>query len=485
MMIHAAKHYTIRIWIAAFAGAVAGMIILPPFSRFFSTQWMVLPVILGIIAAYYVAGRLFEWIGTGKIERLMKEALVWERAGMVIDVEEAFREAAALLDSYLFSPFSRKRLSEKLMQKQARHYLSKADEDSASRQFISSYLNKYPEDKKTAETWIGRILNHKVLTDNDRDISALIGDTYPDNPLVQMSLVQLCVSEQRTDFHAIETYRRAIRLCGKELDPLILKIADLFLQQGRADELSLKVYLMAFLKSDDKKELLKGLAACVFWVGKNHLTEPWLAKAEKILEHIDAPTRESMRSGFRKEYAPIGETEKIQSEKRKSPSIADIVYMFHLSADRAFQRATAWGRRLKHRVMRAAASKTARTRAKWGLMTGFAFAIGLLVINTALHISGDFKKKEQTEPPVVVESVDPFTLQVAAYLKAEDARRYVQSLKDKGINAYLTQASGAKRKWFQVRVSHFKTKADARAYGDTLKTGKVIEDYYVANYKRP
>jgi len=61
----------------------------------------------------------------------------------------------------------------------------------------------------------------------------------------------------------------------------------------------------------------------------------------------------------------------------------------------------------------------------------------------------------------------------------------VQQLKDQGLDAYWTRASGSSKTWYQVRISHFKTKAEARAVGEDLKTRQLIGDYYVANYKRP
>ena len=74
---------------------------------------------------------------------------------------------------------------------------------------------------------------------------------------------------------------------------------------------------------------------------------------------------------------------------------------------------------------------------------------------------------------------------VAAYLKEEDAKRYVKQLTDNGMDAYWTRASGGGKNWYQVRISHFKTKSEAKAFGETLKTRGVIDDYYVANYNRP
>ncbi len=66
-----------------------------------------------------------------------------------------------------------------------------------------------------------------------------------------------------------------------------------------------------------------------------------------------------------------------------------------------------------------------------------------------------------------------------------DARRYVDQLKGQELDAYWTRASGSNKTWYQVRISHFKTKAEARTVGEDLKTRQLIGDYYVANYKRP
>jgi septal ring-binding cell division protein DamX len=86
---------------------------------------------------------------------------------------------------------------------------------------------------------------------------------------------------------------------------------------------------------------------------------------------------------------------------------------------------------------------------------------------------------------VVAPVTDPFTLQVAAYLKEDDAQRYADQLKGQGLDAYWTRASGSGKTWYQVRIAHFSTKAEARMVGEDLKTRGLIGDYYVANYKRP
>jgi len=111
--------------------------------------------------------------------------------------------------------------------------------------------------------------------------------------------------------------------------------------------------------------------------------------------------------------------------------------------------------------------------------------LAVFVVNTARHLLQSQPTVEEIETPQVVEVTDPFTLQVAAYLKTEHAEKYVQQLKAQSLDAYWTVAQSATRKWYQVRVSHFADKDSARAYGEDLKAKGIIDDFYVANYQRP
>ena len=112
----------------------------------------------------------------------------------------------------------------------------------------------------------------------------------------------------------------------------------------------------------------------------------------------------------------------------------------------------------------------------------------VLMINTAVHLipTKETPPLEPTpEQPKEIVVTDPFTLQVAAYLKVEHAEKYVASLKELGLDAYYTEAKGTKSHWYQVRISHFPNKDAARAHGEALKIKGIIDDFYVANYEEP
>jgi len=113
-------------------------------------------------------------------------------------------------------------------------------------------------------------------------------------------------------------------------------------------------------------------------------------------------------------------------------------------------------------------------------------ALGVIffVVNTLEHLIKTKREASPEKPPVQEVVANRFTIQVAAYLNAEHATRYVEHLKKLGLDAYWKEAQGAKKKWYQVRVSHFPDKASARDYGEALKSKGIIDDFYVANYQR-
>jgi len=79
---------------------------------------------------------------------------------------------------------------------------------------------------------------------------------------------------------------------------------------------------------------------------------------------------------------------------------------------------------------------------------------------------------------------DPYTLQVAAYLKSEYALKFVDDLKQRGYDAYWIETASGGKTWYQVRIARFPDPQSARDFGARLKQKGIIEDFYVTNYTR-
>jgi len=79
---------------------------------------------------------------------------------------------------------------------------------------------------------------------------------------------------------------------------------------------------------------------------------------------------------------------------------------------------------------------------------------------------------------------DPYTLQVAAYIRQEGALKLVDDLKRRGVDAYSSETASGGKVFYQVRISHFPDQQSARDFGRSLKAKGLIEDFYVTNYVR-
>ena len=75
----------------------------------------------------------------------------------------------------------------------------------------------------------------------------------------------------------------------------------------------------------------------------------------------------------------------------------------------------------------------------------------------------------------------PYTIQVAAFLSLPHAKNYTNKLKKTGLTARYVKVEGKNKTWFLVRISEFKDKSSAAAYGQQLKREGLIKDFFVAN----
>ena len=120
---HAFKHLAVRLWTSLLIGALTSLVVLPPLAGAMGPGLMIVPAILLIGMAFWAVGLAFAALGRRRLNRLIGEATVWERAGMVREARQALTRAEATVDSYYFSPFSRKPLAGRLLAQLARFQL--------------------------------------------------------------------------------------------------------------------------------------------------------------------------------------------------------------------------------------------------------------------------------------------------------------------------------------------------------------------------
>lgn len=473
----ALRHLSLRLWITAFAGGLAGVIVLPWWQRLFNLEGILIPVALLLIAAFMSTGWVLDKVGLIFLRRLVNEAAVWEQAGMTVEAEAAYQRAMGLFDSFWFSPLQRRRRTPWFTARLARFYLGQSLRNSYADALVKGYLLKHPDDADVASAWLEQLLNRKHHTQIDHEAAARIGEALVDDLRIQQLLVEFYLGNSRVDFHAVKTYQRVWQHWQPLPEGLLKPLLGLLLQEGWLTHWTLQVYLEAL--NQGHQEALEGLAGCACWLHPTTENRPNLQAAKIALAKYDAEEIASLARRFKPVQPVKAGARPRPSEKRvtgrpideKGPPIAD-------KLNRA---AKQWGA-LAIKYGQAMLAIVFTRRAAIGITIGAVVMVMVVVGRQMIKAP-----VEPPEPVVPVETPlpvkDPFTIQVAAYLKIDDAQHFVDQLKQHGLDAFWTEATSANRKWYQVKVSHFATKDQAMQFGQELKSKGLIDDYYVANYK--
>ena len=479
------KHLAIRLWTSLTIGSLFALMVLPPFAGAIGPDWMIVPGLVMLMIAFWVTGMVFAAMGRRRLERLLGEAAVWDRAGMAREARQALSRAVATVDSFFFSPMSRKIPADRLLAQMAQFQLAQTAPEPSTDAVVGAYLNHFPGDRNAAVKWLDGVLAGRTLSQQSHEIAVGIGAAHSNDLTIQQKLAQFYLAERRCDFAALQTYQHVMDGEAQLNNDLLRDIADLFALQSRADNLALKVYLGAYERGHGDPRLLSGIAACRRSIHSSPEVQPLLQRADAALAGIDAADCNRLANDFMPEIPAASPSPRIKRPRIELPAVGPIIHNILVRSTGLASTLAAVSRHLWRNARSWISSKAAKLTLKWAGLGLLIMGLAWLVINTAMHLTVISKTAEPMPEPVVAPITDPFTLQVAAYLKEADARRYVDQLTAQGLDAYWTRATGSSKTWFQVRISHFKTKAEARAFGEDLKARRLIGDYYVANYKRP
>ncbi|MEJ2099325.1 MAG: SPOR domain-containing protein [Desulfobacterales bacterium] len=479
------KHIAIRIWLTAILGGLASLWLLPSFQMGIGLQWTPLPVALIMIIAFLLIGWVSNHWGVGMVERLVREAGVFERDGMLSEAEAKFRHALAVFDSFLISPVVKKQEADALMARVARFYVARAAKSYESEAFLEAYLQSNPEDEEVAENWIEQLESRGGLKEEHQELAYLIGSAQGNNRIIQAALARYYLLMERTDFPALQTYRR-VSTFDEQLPPgFIDNLAHLLLREKRIDDWALEIYLRAIGENDLRSEILRGIAACARWLAPTERNKSLLQKAYSCLEGIDAAEVEKMCTGF-KPPIPTDTGKAVERPDRKKPSFLSAAGAVLQTFYEDISALPVWAlRRIRFAGRWVMQSKKAKRVFSGLMVAGLTAGVIVLVINTVGHLVKSETPVAQKIEKAPEQITDPFTLQVAAYLEPAYAKSYVEKLKEEGLDAYWREAISANKKWYQVRISHFADKKSARDFGESLKARGTIDDYFVANFVAP
>jgi hypothetical protein len=456
--------------------------LLPGFSAMAGIDWIVLPAFAILIGAYFLIGRLMNRMGSRKIEHLLQEATSWERAGMDKEAQKSFAKAMALVDGFLMSPRQNQRQGARLLSTLTHYYLSQSSLGPRADATVMAYLSAQPQDSEAALRWLQSVMEEEAYVRDHHDLAQLIANAQPQHQVLQQLIGRYFLAAARTDYAALQVYRRVLGQAGPQAEELALTLGEIFLGQGRRDEWALEIYLAAGRMHPERETWRKALVGCLDAVRETEQSRPFLQQAKKALAGLDAQVLQTLRRDFVRPRA-VSDDEPPMAQRRPVKKIGQRLSAGWMALIILARRTIGALGSMGHRLILVQHLKSWLKRA---CMAGLAVGLGIFLASTLSHLkqSRPLPEQKATTEPAPPPVSDPFTLQVAAYFKQEDAQHFVERLKANGLDAYFTEALSGQKKWYQVRVSHFPDQETARRYGESLKAKRIIDDFYVANYKR-
>ena len=479
----AIRHYSVRLWGAVLIGIALNLLVLPWWQRAWGGQWLIAPAAGLLIVVFVALGWGMNRFGEMLLKRRFREASVWERAGLVPETRSAFEQAAALFDSFWLSPSRRLAVGRWVSSRVARFHLAAPVPGYPSRSLVAGHLVRFADDETVAESWLDKQLTLEDHLPEEYAAAAAVADALADHDRIQWRLFQFFLKEDRADFSALKTYQRVWEERSSFPETLLADLARLLLARNQLNDWCLQVYLRAY--EAGVLVCLEGIGAAVRWLPENIDNAHDLASARLLVEDLSQEQLETLtekfeavwqRTALKRHQGPVG----LKHAGRRLAGAAATLLRW---GERGGQKTGQW-LRLATGMFRQPSA------AFWKAGLGvIGVALLVLVVWIWRPWPTDIHDARPLQAPPTVEALapittDPFTIQVAAYLKPEDAEGYVQTLKSKGLDAFSTRATSAQRVWYQVKVSHFPTKTQAQQYGDQLKSKGLIDDFYVANYKQ-
>jgi hypothetical protein len=476
------RHMAVRLWLTGLAGGLFCLMLLPAWERIFGLHWLALPAVVILSAFFAAAGWIMNRLGIALARRQVNEATAWERAGMIHEAETGFQRSAAFFDSFWLSPFFRRNKTRWLYGVLAKFHLSQFPGTPHTRSLAASYLKHYPQDRLVAETWLEGLVSRDQCSDQEHEAAARVAEALGHHAPIQLLLMQFFMANGRIDFDAQLIYRQSWKEQQSLETQQVHELARLLLHESIINPWTFQVYLKAYQTGMD--DALAGVAAGLHLVPVGEEGRRDLATAQQLVAGQDAEKIQNLGAGFKPpetepaHSAPVGV---FRIWKPLVPGMVKTAETFLSAVLRPFRVIYASG-----------CGRLAGLKPRYllcGLGVCGACGLALLIIMAGRQSRAPSPAPERD--PGVMASVenkavitDPFTIQVAAYLKAQDAQHIVDQLNGQKLDAFWTQATGTNRTWYQVKVSHFPTREAAQRYGRDLKAGGLIDDFFVANYTK-
>jgi SPOR domain len=424
----------LRLWIVVLLAPPVCFYLLPMISTVFPGVHPAVPGGILLMSLGVGVGLALDFMGRARLESLMKEGEIWERAGVFSRAEKTYENAVRIYDSSLVSCLFAKKIGIRLAGTLARFSLTAGIERPYLTLASAVYLRSSPGDEILAILWLERLKKKGGAESIEQEVLTALANIH-------------------------YTHQR-----------LVILLADVLLDLGRMDYSAKRVYKTLL----DDPEL-----------GQNIKTD----FQEKIHGLIGIPQAQEGESAENIGNTGLDRVVFTSPDRgdSKTQNLKSALSLLKRFPDLVRQGGIGLGAALGfciHSLRRAIVWVKKRERVRFYIRAG---AMGVLsvwllffMVSTISHILTG-RAKEKHPPLIEIQVPKPFTIQVAAYLKQIHADRYAAILKQKGIAPIITKVEGGGKTWYVVKISEFPDKVSAAAFGEKLKAEKIIDDFFVSN----
>ena len=464
------RHLAVRIWISIFLWIFIAIWILPALQTIIGIRWLIIPAFLLFWGIFMLTGLIMKHIAYARIDRLLKDIRIWERAGMVAETERALNHAVAFFDSFLLSSGSRNPYYDKLLTRAAQHRIARGGKLIALDRWVLSYLDRFPEDQDAAQIWLQSALKLDNLPPEHFDLIGKLSKRQPENQGLQQLLGRGYLSEGRADYEALQVYRRILTANGYSDSNFLNQLAHVLAVEGVSDEWALRIFLKAYPNSPDSPHLLKGILACIQNIGDHEHNRNLLIRArdliaEKTLRQSDPiepePTFQALQPTKKmaiptpEKTLPFSESDtrlvptklvatKFLSKKQPQRQSAFHVQIWH-AARRTLDALVYPFQKLFLKGSKILILKKSTGLLRWGGVGALCAGIVFFVLN-GLFLDSLDHPADRLPPAPLEEKTKPYTIQVAAFMSMGDAKEYIQKLREQDLNVYMTEANRYNKK---------------------------------------
>lgn len=378
-------------------------------------------------------------------------------------LSQAYREYSKL---YL-GLHARSRAAQEIYEETIRHH---PGDSNIQKILLNIYIEKEHLSKKEIATCF-RIFKHSP---GNRKAIEILADTYAKNNVF--------------DFDSQEIFTQAIELNTpakeKVIDYLVLKLIEL----QRKDDFAAKVYLAAYSDCSNKSEaVIEAIIKLARDRREKGRKDELSQKIFEIYEGIPGRTRNDIEKQFK-----IKGKEKLPARPSLIKFVKELLSGIYKNIFKLFEILV---KLLINISQNLRASKVFQLSLYTDLVKNrpylFSFSIGLVALFLIVFIAFQDEKDAITSLDLsdinpdykVLESELPYSIQVAAFKSLQSVERVIDKLSDKGERAYYTKP-GEETAWYRVRVGEFKTRKEAKQYGEKLLKSKLIKGYFITNFKQ-